>query len=75
MATRLYAAAVGTPIVAIYGPTDPSRNGPFSAADIALWNRGPVNHTRRGAHPAYLQGIAVESVMEAIKMRLARAHE
>jgi lipopolysaccharide heptosyltransferase I len=67
------AAAVGTPIVAIHGPTDPARNGPFSAADIALSNRGPVNHTRRAARPAYLLGVSVESVDAAIDQRLARA--
>ena len=69
------AAAVGTPIVAIYGPTDPSRNGPFSPADIALWNRGPVDHTRRGANPDYLQGISIETVMAAVEERLLRTHE
>src|SRR5208337_2012365 len=32
------AAAVGTPLVAIHGPTDPVRNGPFNKADIAVYN-------------------------------------
>jgi ADP-heptose:LPS heptosyltransferase len=68
------AAAVGTPMVGIFGPTDPVRNGPFAADDIALWNRGPVNHTRRGENPAYLAGISVESVVAAMEKRLARAH-
>jgi heptosyltransferase-1 len=69
------AAALGTPIVGIYGPTDPSRNGPFSSADIALWNHGPINHTRRGANPDHVRGISVESVLAAIEERLARTHE
>lgn len=30
------AAAVGTPIVSIFGPTDPERNGPWLADDIAV---------------------------------------
>jgi lipopolysaccharide heptosyltransferase I len=30
------AAAVGTPVVAIFGPTDPIRNGPWSPADRSL---------------------------------------
>ncbi|MDQ3149253.1 MAG: glycosyltransferase family 9 protein [Chloroflexota bacterium] len=30
------AAAVGTPIVSIFGPTDPERNGPWRADDIAI---------------------------------------
>jgi lipopolysaccharide heptosyltransferase I len=69
------AAAVGTPIVGIYGPTDPVRNGPFAADDIALSNRGPINHTRRGKDPAYLPGVAVASVVAAVEQRMARKHE
>ncbi len=68
------AAAVGAPIVGIYGPTDPVRNGPFAADDIALSNRSPIDHTRRGANPAYLSGISVASVAAAVEERLARAH-
>ena len=30
------AAAVGTPIVGIYGPTRPARNGPWSPDDITV---------------------------------------
>ena len=68
------AAAVGTPIVGIFGPTDPVRNGPFAAADITLSNHGVINHTRRGVSPAYLPGISVESVMAAAEERLTRVH-
>lgn len=68
------AAAVGTPLVAIYGPTDPARNGPFSTADIALSGSGPINHTRRAAHPATITGVSVEAVLRAIAERLARTH-
>jgi len=68
------AAAVGTPIVAIYGPTDWERNGPFSAADITLSNDGPIDHTRRARKPTFLPGIAVESVLGAILERVGRDH-
>ena len=68
------AAAVRTPIVALYGPTDPARNGPFSGADITLWNRGPIDYTRRTPQAGYLPGISVESVRAAIHERLARVH-
>jgi lipopolysaccharide heptosyltransferase I len=68
------AAAVGTPIVGVYGPTDPVRNGPFAADDIALSNQGPINHTRRGTNPEYLHGISVESVVAAVEKRLTRVH-
>jgi lipopolysaccharide heptosyltransferase I len=66
------AAAVGTPIVAIYGPTDLARNGPFSSADITLSNAAPIDHTRRARNPAYLPGIAAESVLKAILHRAGR---
>ena len=68
------AAAVGTPVVAIHGPTDPARNGPFSRADIALYNQAPVNHSRRARNAAYIEGISVESVAAAIEERLARVN-
>ncbi len=68
------AAAGGTPIVAIHGPTDPARNGPFNKADIALYNQAPVNHTRRNKNAAYIQGISVEQVGAAVEERLARIH-
>jgi len=68
------AAAVGTPLVALHGPTDPARNGPFRAADIALYNHAPVNHTRRNPQAGYIEGIPVERVAAAIEARLARAN-
>ena len=68
------AAAVGTPLVAIHGPTDPARNGPFNKADIALYNQAPVNHTRRDSNATYIEGISVESVQAAIEARLARVN-
>ena len=30
------AAAVGTPVVALFGPTNPQRNGPWAAADVTV---------------------------------------
>jgi len=68
------AAAVGTPLVAIYGPTDPARNGPFSKSDIALSGSGPIDHTRRAANPAYITGVSVESAVRSVEERLARVH-
>jgi heptosyltransferase I len=68
------AAAAGTPIVGIYGPTDPVRNGPFHPDDVVLSNQSPINHTRRGPSPTYLPGISVDSVAAAIIDRLARIH-
>ena len=66
--------AVRTPVVTIYGPTDPARNGPFSPDDITLWNGGPIDYTRRAAGAGYISGISMESVARAIRQRLARAN-
>ncbi len=30
------ATAVGTPVVALFGPTDPARNGPYAEADVSV---------------------------------------
>ncbi len=68
------AAAVGTPVVAIYGPTDPARNGPFAADDIALASGEPTDHTRRLRRPSYIQGVEAEAVREAIRRRVAKAY-
>lgn len=69
------AAAVGTPVVGIYGPTDPARNGPFAAEDIVLWNHSHIDYSRRGGGSEYIAGVSVDSVHAAIHERLARAHE
>jgi heptosyltransferase-1 len=37
------AAALGVPVVAIFGPTDPARNGPFATRSIVL--RSPASST------------------------------
>jgi lipopolysaccharide heptosyltransferase I len=68
------AAALRTPVVAIFGPTNPGRNGPFSPQDITLWNMGPVDYTRRAVDAGYIQGISVESVAAAIRRRLESVH-
>ncbi|HEY6290529.1 MAG TPA: glycosyltransferase family 9 protein [Terriglobia bacterium] len=76
------AAAVGTPIVAIYGPTNPVRNGPFAAEDITLRSPSFADQEQRRTHwhlgqtkaTRHLQDVTVEAVREAIRRRLAAAH-
>lgn len=68
------AAAVGTPLVAIFGPTRPSRNGPWSPADVTV-SRADVcqcHHLRRcRLAKMCLLDIEVEEVADAIARRLA----
>jgi heptosyltransferase-1 len=60
------ACALGRPVVGIYGPTDPSRNGPYGTRFKVL--RSPESrrdHTRHEAPEAGLLTITTEDVLEA----------
>jgi len=58
------ASALGRPVVGIYGPTDPSRNGPYGTRARVL--RSPDSrrdHSRRAAPEPGLLTIAPEDVL------------
>ena len=60
------ACALGRPVVGIYGPTDPSRNGPYGTRFRVL--RSPESrrdHTRHEAPEAGLLTITPEDVLQA----------
>jgi heptosyltransferase-1 len=71
------AAAAGTPILGIYGPTSPERNGPFNPQDITvgrdLWCR-PSCHRRTCWHWECME-IPVSLVARAASLRLTGASE
>jgi lipopolysaccharide heptosyltransferase I len=70
------ACAVGTPVVGIYGPTDPARNGPFHPDDVVVRRAGPPDRRHRGRFqvtPEELRAIPPAEVLEAVDRRLARA--
>ena len=61
------AAALGKPGVAIFGPTDPARNGPWGVPFRVL--RHPESrrdHARRNAPEAGLLTIEPEEVLDAV---------
>jgi heptosyltransferase-1 len=66
------ATALGTPVVGLYGPTDPARNGPYSGEgqhqNIALRNPSKSETTyRRGAsYSAPMLSITVNQVADAV---------
>ena len=68
------AAAVGTPIVGIFGPTRPARNGPWPPADVAV-SRDAIcqcHHLRRCRLATMcLMDIQVDEVLGAVERRLA----
>jgi heptosyltransferase-1 len=68
------AAALRIPVVAIFGPTDPARNGPYGTASIVL--RSPANrphHNRAKLDPGLLT-IGPEQVLEACRKLLGGVH-
>ena len=67
------AAAAGTPLVTIYGPTDPERNGPWSADDIVVSRHAACGCAyQRRCHESFwcLNDIPVAEVTAAIQQRL-----
>jgi heptosyltransferase-1 len=61
------AAALGTPVVGLYGPTDPLRNGPFVPGAVIVSQARPeeISYKRRtNVSPAMLR-ITVEQVLKA----------
>lgn len=70
------AAAVGTPIVGIYGPTRPQRNGPWVADDetVSRAESCQCHHLRScRAERMCLLDIQVEDVLSAVERRLNAA--
>lgn len=66
------ACALARPVVGIYGPTAPSRNGPFGTRFKVLRNpESRRDHTRREAPEAGLLTIQPAHVLEAVDEMLA----
>lgn len=61
------ACALGRPVVGIYGPTDPSRNGPYGTRFKVLRNPASKrDHTRNEAPEAGLLTIQPDAVLQAV---------
>lgn len=67
------AAALRVPVVAIFGPTDPARNGPYGTQSIVLRNpasKTSLSHTS-APHPGLL-AISTDEVISATRELLRR---
>ncbi len=66
------ASALETPVIGLYGPTDPSRNGPYSCADIVVRNAhaSVTTYRRDASYSAAMLSITVDQVFEAVERRL-----
>lgn len=68
------AAAVGTPLVTLFGPTRPDRNGPWALYDIAISRVDGcscVYERRCRRDVPCINDIAVEDVLAAVQRRLS----
>jgi heptosyltransferase-1 len=67
------AAALRVPVVAIFGPTDPARNGPYGTRSIVLRSAESItSHARRSAPEDGLLSIGSEAVVKAARDLLDR---
>jgi heptosyltransferase-2 len=67
------AAAVGTPVVTLFGPTDPRLTAPVGDGHAALWTRPPCAPCFRPRCPIdhrCLRALSVDDVLSAVRARL-----
>ncbi|HXM21108.1 MAG TPA: glycosyltransferase family 9 protein [Terriglobales bacterium] len=65
------AAALGIPVVAIFGPTNPTRNGPFGTRSIVLRSpASPTTHSRRAQPDPGMLEISSDEVIAAARKLL-----
>jgi len=65
------AAALRVPVVAIFGPTDPARNGPYATRSVVLRSRmSPTTHARNPRQDEGMLEIGVGAVVAAARSLL-----
>lgn len=72
------ACAVGAPVVGLYGPTDPERNGPFGRGSTVVSRRPacfPCHRRNCATHAGVMRGLPVDEVLAAAVAHRARAAE
>jgi heptosyltransferase I len=72
------ACALGTPVVGLYGPTDPARNGPWDPRDRVLRRTPPCAPCHRRTCPTHtgvLASLPPDEVVAALLERLGREGE
>jgi ADP-heptose:LPS heptosyltransferase len=68
------AAALGTPVVALFGPTHPERTGPGGERHIVVQAERPLEHHayRTDRSRQYMSALTVEKMIDAVETALAR---
>ncbi|MGH9532053.1 MAG: glycosyltransferase family 9 protein [Terriglobales bacterium] len=69
------AAALGIPVVAIFGPTDPNRNGPYGTRSVVLRSaESRTSYSHVSTPDPGLMSITAEQVTEAARQMLKGGH-
>jgi len=67
------AAALKIPVVAIFGPTDPARNGPYGTRSVVLRNpESSTSHERIARPDQAMLEISVDAVADAARSLLSK---
>jgi lipopolysaccharide heptosyltransferase I len=68
------ASASGVPVVGIFGPTDPARNGPFGEGDVVVFKKVECGPCYKKRCPGYgnvcMTGIELTEVLDAVRSKL-----
>ncbi len=68
------ASALGVPVVGIFGPTDPARNGPCGADDRVVMHPVPCGPCYKRRCPGFdnvcLRSVEEDAVLDAVRLRL-----
>jgi lipopolysaccharide heptosyltransferase I len=67
------ACALRAPVVGLFGPTDPARNGPFAPDDVVVRRTplcSPCHRRRCELHEGVMAAITIEEVVRAVDRRL-----
>jgi heptosyltransferase I len=69
------AAALGRPLVTLYGPTNPVRTGPYGRMETVLRLDIPCSpcYSRRCSHQSCLQWLGIEPVLELASQQMGGA--
>ena len=68
------AAALGTPVVALFGPTHPERTGPWGEGHVVLQAERPAEHHayRTDRERRAMRALTIEAMTDAVEEALAR---
>jgi heptosyltransferase-1 len=68
------AGALGTPVIGLYGPTDPARNGPYGGKNIVIRHASDedTTHDREDSDSEAMLSITVDEVFAAVEEGLQK---